>query len=115
MSPAGNWSENFKEMSRNLIGIAYILGSAVLEGAAIDLHVGTPGIDKAALEVACPPPEIGANIFTKASRSSFEMAYIASCLTALEGAVMDVNIGIPGTDSAALEVACPAPGSTAKI
>ena len=62
MSPAGNWSEKFKEISRYRFGITYIGRSVALEGALMDLHIGTIGINSSALKVACPPPGIGAKI-----------------------------------------------------
>jgi hypothetical protein len=59
--PAENWSENFKEISQNTVVITYTTaGSIALEYAVIDLHIGTTGKNSTALEVACPPPDIGA-------------------------------------------------------
>jgi hypothetical protein len=50
----------FREISQNSFGITYRGCSVALEGAVVDLHIGNTGIDSSALEVACPPPGIGA-------------------------------------------------------
>jgi hypothetical protein len=55
--------QKLQEISQNSIGITYIVGSVALEGAVVDLHIGTTtGINSSTLEVACPPPGIGAKI-----------------------------------------------------
>jgi hypothetical protein len=42
MSPAGNWSKSFKEISQNSFEITYIaISSVALEGAVMDLHIGS--------------------------------------------------------------------------
>jgi hypothetical protein len=58
---------NFKEASENSIGITYIgSGSSVaLEGAIVDLDIGTASINSSALQVACPPPGIRADVSRK--------------------------------------------------
>jgi hypothetical protein len=63
MWPARNLSENLKEVSRNSFGIAYLVVSNVtLEGAVMDVHIGSRSINGPTLEVACGPPGIGAKI-----------------------------------------------------
>jgi hypothetical protein len=53
----------FKEISQSSYGITYrSRGSVAMEDAVMDLHVGTIlSKNSSALEVACPPPGIGAN------------------------------------------------------
>jgi hypothetical protein len=62
MSPAGDWSGNFKEIYQDSIEITYIFSFVAFEGAVMDLHIGTSGKNGTALEVACPPPGIGAKL-----------------------------------------------------
>jgi hypothetical protein len=57
--------QKVKEISQTSFGTTctYIGGSVALEGAVMDLHIGTRvGINRSALEVACGPPGIGAKI-----------------------------------------------------
>ena len=55
---AGNSSEGKSgKFSEQCFGSTYIDGSVALEGAVVDLHIGTAGMNSAALEVACGPPE----------------------------------------------------------
>jgi hypothetical protein len=50
----------------------YPAGSVTLEGAVIDLYIGTPyGINSSALEVACGPPGIGAKNQGKFSENAW--------------------------------------------
>jgi hypothetical protein len=68
---------NFKEVSENSIGITYyVVNSVALEGAIVDLDIGTASINSPALQVACPPPGIGAEKSGKvpSSQSSFRTA-----------------------------------------
>jgi hypothetical protein len=52
----------FREFSQNRVGTTYVSTIAV-EYGVVDLHIGTTiGINSSALEVACPPPGIGAKI-----------------------------------------------------
>jgi hypothetical protein len=64
--PRRELERNFKEVSKNSIGITYTVDSSVtLEGAIVDLDIldiGTASINSSALEVPCGPPEIGAKI-----------------------------------------------------
>jgi hypothetical protein len=63
MSPAGNWSE--ESSGKLLLGPTwnylgtYIAGSVTLEGAVMDLCIGTSGRNSTALEIACGPPGHG--------------------------------------------------------
>jgi hypothetical protein len=50
MSPAGIWSEKFKEISRNNIGMAYIDGIVALKYGGMDLHIGIIDINGPALK-----------------------------------------------------------------
>jgi hypothetical protein len=43
----------------------YRQGSVAQEGAVVNLHIGTTGINSSALKVACGPPEIGTIFFRK--------------------------------------------------
>jgi hypothetical protein len=78
MFPAGNWSENLRKFfSLKMLGwsgkvvqtkagtyiiAALVADSVTLEGAVMDLHIAHSGINSSALQVACPPPGIGAKI-----------------------------------------------------
>jgi hypothetical protein len=54
-------AKKVQEISENKIIITYIGGSVALERAVVNLHIGTKsGIGSPTLEVACPPPGIGA-------------------------------------------------------
>jgi hypothetical protein len=56
MFPAGNWSEIFKESSRNSFGITYMDGMVALEGAVMDLDIGTKiRINSSGLEIVHVP------------------------------------------------------------
>jgi hypothetical protein len=53
----------FREFSQSSFRITDIGRSVALKGAVVDLHDGTTaGINSSTLEVACPPPRIGAKI-----------------------------------------------------
>jgi hypothetical protein len=54
--------QNLKEICRDSINITYMCGASVaVEGAVINPYGGTAvSINRSALEVACPPPGIGA-------------------------------------------------------
>jgi hypothetical protein len=70
-----------KEISQNSFGTTYSVGSVALESAGVDLDICTIGINSSTLEVACPPPGIGA----KFSDSSFaESARMGSKSSAKE-------------------------------
>jgi hypothetical protein len=76
MPPAGNWSGNFKKGSYNGLGTTYIEGSVALEHGVIDLHDGTIlSINSSTLEVACPPPGIGAKKVQGKSRKHRPSTY----------------------------------------
>ena len=63
MSHAGNWSEeNSGKFSEQRFGSTYKGGGVALEGAVVDLRIGTIGINSSALEVACGPPGHGRKI-----------------------------------------------------
>jgi hypothetical protein len=87
-------------------------GSVALEYAVVDLHNGTSlSMNSSALEVACGPPGIKAKISRKFLGTCFGVTYKFSSNVALEGAVMDLHIGIKySINSSALEVGCPRPG-----
>jgi hypothetical protein len=77
----------------------------------VDLHIGTTvSSNSSALEVACPPPGIGAKEVQGISETNFGMTYIIQRSVALESAAVDLHIGIASKDSSALGVACPPPG-----
>jgi hypothetical protein len=55
--------QKYKENSQNSFGTTYSVGSVALENAGIDLDICTiSGRNSSTLEVACPPPGIGAKI-----------------------------------------------------
>jgi hypothetical protein len=55
--------QKLQENSQNTIGITYNGSGVAQEGAVVDLHICTNiDINSPALEVACPPPGIGATI-----------------------------------------------------
>ena len=61
--PPGIGVKKIQESSQNSFGITYIACSVALEGAVMDVHIGTTGgINSSALGVPCPPPGIGAKI-----------------------------------------------------
>ena len=63
MWSAGNWSEESSGKFSKQLGTTYTVCSVALEGAVMDVHIGTTGgINSSTLEVACPPPGIGAKI-----------------------------------------------------
>jgi hypothetical protein len=67
-----------------------------------------------ALEVACPPPGIGAKKFQEISETKFRTTHLVSAI-ALERAGVDLDIcTIISINGSALEVACPPPGIGAK-
>jgi hypothetical protein len=60
MSPAGNWSRNFRKVLRPDSELL-TLSAVLLEGAVMDLHNSTAyDIKSSALKVSCGPPGIGA-------------------------------------------------------
>jgi hypothetical protein len=63
---------NFKETSEISFGNTYAVASLIaLKGAVIDLQIGaTLGINSPALEVACPPPGIGAKKVQENSKTA---------------------------------------------
>ena len=63
MSPAGNLSEEISgKFSDNSFVSTYIGGGVALKCGAVDHHSAARNINTSALEVACPPPGIGANL-----------------------------------------------------
>jgi hypothetical protein len=95
----------------------YFVGTVALESAVIDLHSALVHSNSSTLciEVACPPPGIGAKKVQENSETRFCTTYIASAV-ALESAGVDLDIcTVSSINSTALEVACPAPGIGAKI
>jgi hypothetical protein len=60
--PPGIGAKKFHESSRDGFGITYEAGSVALESAVINLEVAILNINSSTLEVACPPPGIGAKI-----------------------------------------------------
>jgi hypothetical protein len=81
----------------------------------VDLHIGFRSKNSSALEVACPPPGIGAKKIQESSPNSLRTPYPEASV-ALEGAVVDLHISIESMmNSSTLEVACGPPGIGAKI
>jgi hypothetical protein len=63
--PPGIRAKKVQESSRTNLELpgTYIAKSVALEGAVMDIHIGTSvNINSSALEVACPAPGIGAKI-----------------------------------------------------
>ena len=60
MWPAGNWSRKVREISLNSFGGTYFEGSVAFKRAVVDLNSASISINGSTLEVACPPPGIGA-------------------------------------------------------
>jgi hypothetical protein len=85
-----------------------------VEYGVVDLHIGTAGINSAALEVACPPPEIGAKIQGNFSDNKSGITYTGRSV-AFKSAVINLEITISNCNSSALEVACPPPEIGTKI
>jgi hypothetical protein len=53
----------FREISQNRVGTTYVFSTIAVEYGVVDLHIGAcEGINSPPLEVACPPPGIGAKI-----------------------------------------------------
>jgi hypothetical protein len=51
--------QKLQEISQNSFGITYTVGIVALEGAVVDLHIGTTlSINSSALKVACPRREL---------------------------------------------------------
>ena len=69
----------------------------------MDLYIGRLSLNSTALEVACPPPGIGAKN-SRNFRNSIGVTYRSSSV-AFEGAVVDLHIDIISINSSALEVA----------
>ena len=64
----------FREISQNRVGTTYEFSTIAVEYGVVDLHIGTTlGINSAALEVACPPPGIGAEKSGKFLRTASEV------------------------------------------
>jgi hypothetical protein len=61
MFPARNWSE-VQETSATKFCTTYIESTVALQNAGVDLDICTIDINRSALEVACPPRGIGAEI-----------------------------------------------------
>jgi hypothetical protein len=61
--PPGIGAKKVQEISVTRFRTTYIVSDVPLERAGVDLHIGTTvSPNSSALEVACPPPEIGAKI-----------------------------------------------------
>jgi hypothetical protein len=89
------------------------------KSAVVDLHIPIPintiSINSSALQVACPPPGIGAKKVQESSETRFGTAYILGVVT-LESAGIDLDIGTGrSTNSSALQVACGPPGHRGKF
>jgi hypothetical protein len=50
----------FRKVLAEHLVTTYYGGSVALKCAVMDLHIGIIGLNSSALEVACPPPGIGA-------------------------------------------------------
>ena len=113
--PPGIGAKKVQEISESRFRTTYIINDVALERAGVDLNSAMISINSSALEVACPPPGIGAKKIQEISRNSFGSTYIGGSV-ALEDAVVDLHIGTTsGINSPALEVACSPPGIGAKI
>jgi hypothetical protein len=63
MSPPGIGARKIQEGSRKRFGITYQASTVALEGAVMDLNIGTAlSTNRPALKVPCDPPGIGAKI-----------------------------------------------------
>ena len=79
MSAAGNWSEESSGNFCEKLVTTYVGGSIALECGIMNLHIGTRvGINGSTLEVACPPPGIGAKKNQETFEARFGTTYIAS-------------------------------------
>jgi hypothetical protein len=104
--------EKVQERSADHHSSTYIESGVGVEGRIMDDKSSIKNVDGSTiLEVACPPPGIGARKIQESSQRSFGITYIGGRV-ALEGAIIDLNIGTtsPSINSSALEVACPPPG-----
>jgi hypothetical protein len=112
---AENWSRKAKEGFRKCHSSSYTNGRVALEDGVVDLHIGTIlNINSSALEVACPPPGVGAKKIQQSSLKSFGITYMGGSV-ALDCGVMDLHIGpMIGSNSSTLEVAFGPPGFGAK-
>ena len=111
MWPAGNWSEILRQFSESRD--TYRCSGAIREEyGVVDLHIATIGSNSTTLEVACPPPGIGAKKVQETSETRFRSTYSCSSVSAvaLERAGVDLDICIPITHSSALKVVCDPPG-----
>ena len=103
--PRRELERNFKEVSENTIGITYSPGSSIaLEGAVVDLDIGTASTNSSALQVACPPPGIGAKKFQEISVDHHSSTYPISVFIALKNAGVDLDICTQGLDCSTLLV-----------
>jgi hypothetical protein len=103
----------FKVNSLESFGTTYNASAVALKGAVVDLDSALIHTDSSALEVACPPPGIGAKKVQETSETRFCTTYISSGSVALENACVDLDICTISFNSSALEVACPPPGHRA--
>jgi hypothetical protein len=100
----------------NKSGITYKGCKVALEGAVVDLHIRTTGgINSSTLEVAYPPPGIGAKKVQESSADHHSPTYNLKRSLALESAGVDLDIGTAGKNSSTLKVACPTPEIGAKL
>jgi hypothetical protein len=60
--PPGIGAKTIQEISENKIEITYMVSAIALKRAIIDLHSRLINSNSSALEIACPPPGIGAEI-----------------------------------------------------
>jgi hypothetical protein len=60
--PAPGIGAENQDISQNSFGYTYTGGSVAPENTVMHLHIATIGINSSTLEVACPPPGIGAKI-----------------------------------------------------
>jgi hypothetical protein len=60
--PPGIGAKKVHEISETRFCSTYIVSAVALERAGVDLYICTISINSSALEVACPPPEIGTKI-----------------------------------------------------
>jgi hypothetical protein len=82
-----------KEISQSTFGITYTgtICNVALENAGVDFDIGAIDKHSSALEVACPPPGIGAKKVQESSADHHSRTYRVSAV-ALENAGVDLDI-----------------------
>jgi hypothetical protein len=73
MSPPGIGAKKVQEIYESRFRTTYIISDVALERAGVDLNSALISINSSALEVACPPPGIGAKKVQESLETSFEL------------------------------------------